>query len=41
MSQQGFGISWTTSLQKGLAPVDVASGYVIVSEHELPEPAAQ
>ena len=28
------------TLEPGLAPYDVTSGYVIVSEHELPETAA-
>ena len=29
------------TLEPGLAPYDVTSGYVIVAEHELLEPAAQ
>ncbi len=28
-------------LEPGLAPYDVTSGYIIVSDHELPETAAQ
>jgi len=29
------------TLEPGLAPYDVTSGYVIVSEHDLSEPAAE
>ena len=29
------------TLEPGLAPYEVTSGYVIVSEHKLSEPAAQ